>query len=102
MKRRTFKRIPLKIQIKFFSGKTEYSGTMMNFSEKGMFISTEVNFPLNAYLEIFIPVKDDVLKVFAEVRNLKKLDDFYNGIGVQLIDPPQNYKEFIDSLKSDL
>ncbi len=102
MEKRDFKRISLNIQVKFFSGKTEYAGTMMNFSEKGMYISKEVNFPLKTQLEILIPVKEEILKVFAEVRNFTKSGHVYNGIGVELVNPPQNYIEFINSLKTAL
>ncbi len=67
-----------------------------------MYISKEVNFPLKTQLEILIPVKEEILKVFAEVRNFTKSGHVYNGIGVELINPPQNYIEFINSLKTAL
>ena len=102
MEKRAFERIPLKIQVKFFSDKTGYTGTMMNFSEKGIYISTEVNFPLKTQFQILIPVKEEVIKVFAEVRNFTKSGHVYNGIGIELINPSQNYIEFINSLRSDL
>jgi hypothetical protein len=102
MEKRAFERMPLKTQVKFFSGKTEYTGTMMNFSEKGMYISAEVNFPLKTQLQILIPVKEEIMKVFAEVRNFTKSGHVYNGIGIELINPPQSYIEFINSLRFEL
>jgi hypothetical protein len=102
MEKRAFKRIPLQIQIKFFSGKTEYLGTATNLSEKGMLISAEVNFPLQKNLEIIIKYKENLFSIPAKITSFKRTGDVYNGIGVKLINPPQEYLEFVDSLKSSL
>ena len=102
MKKRAAERIPEKINVKFFSAGTEYSGTMMNFSQKGMFIRTDVNVPIRTQVEIHVPVREEVFKVLAEVKSFTKSGDVQNGIGVEVINPPQNYIEFIDSLKSGL
>lgn len=102
MKKRAVERIPLKMKIKIFSGNKEYSGTMTNFSEKGMLINTEANIPIQTQIEIHVPVHDEVLKVLAEVKSFTKSDYVQNGIGVQLITPPHNYLKFIDKIKSGL
>jgi hypothetical protein len=100
MKKRSFERIPNKIKVKFFSGTTQFDGTATNLSEKGMFISTKVSFPLKPKLQIIIPLKKEMLKVPAEIRSFGVSGDKYTGIGVQLLNPSQNYLVFIDSLRS--
>jgi hypothetical protein len=100
MDKRTFKRIPANIKVKFFSGTTVHNGTITNLSEKGMFISTEVSFPLKPQLEVLIPLKKELLKVPVEIRSFGMSDDMYSGIGVQLLKQSRNYLTFIDSLRS--
>ena len=102
MEKRVFERISMNIKARFFSGEFEYAGTITNLSEKGMFISTEVSFPLKPQLEILIPLKEELLNVPVKIRNFGKSGDTYNGIGVELINPPQNYIEFVDNLRSAL
>lgn len=100
MKKRAFERIPLNIQVRFFSGKTEYSGIVTNLSEKGMFISTEVSFPLKQRVEILISLKGEMLKIPANIISFEKSGDTYSGIGVELFNQPAKYLEFVNSFKA--
>jgi hypothetical protein len=102
MQKRAFERIPTNIRVKFFSGTTDYFGTVTNLSEKGMFISSELNFPLEQQLEILIPMKEEILKVPAKIISFRKADKIYNGIGIVLLNPSQNYLKFVDSLRTAL
>jgi hypothetical protein len=99
MQRRNFERIPTNLKVRFFSGNIEYPGTVTNVSDKGMFISTEVSFPLEPKLEIFIPLKEEVLKIPVKIKSFKKSGDIYNGIGVELLDPSPHYLHFINDLR---
>ncbi len=99
MQRRTFERIPADIKVRFLSGTSEYFGTITNLSENGMFINAKVSFPLKPQLEIIFPLKEKILMVPAKIRCFGKSDDMYNGIGIELLNPPQNYLEFINSLR---
>ena len=100
MKKRAFERIQKSIFVKFFSGKSEYSGIIMNLSEKGMFISTKVTFPLKPKLEVLIPLKEEILKVHGKIKSFGKAGKIYNGIGVELVNPTQNYLNFISNLRT--
>jgi hypothetical protein len=101
MKKRAFERIPLNIQVRFFSGTKEYSGIATNLSEKGMFISTEVSFPLKQQVEILISLKEEILKIPANIISFEKSGDIYIGIGVELFNPPPTkYLEFVNSFKA--
>ena len=102
MLKRAFERIPAKINVRFFSEKTEYLGTVTNLSEKGMFISSKVSFPLEPQLKILIPLKEEILNIPVQIRRLKKSGDMYNGIGVEILNPPQNYLDFVIGLRSAL
>ncbi len=100
MQRRAFERIPTNLQTTFLSDNTSYTGTVTDLSENGMFINTRVDFPFNSRLEIRIPLKEEILKVPVKVSRIKKTDDFYDGMGVELLNPPPNYLEFVNRLKS--
>lgn len=102
MDKRAFERIQKSIFVKFLNGKSEYTGIIMNLSEKGMFISSKVTFPLKPKLEILIPLKEEILKVHGRIKSVGKAGKVYNGVGVELLSPAQNYLDFINSLRSAL
>ncbi len=101
MGERAFKRIPANIEVVLFSGKQEYRGTLTNLSEKGMFINTTVNFPLQQHLKILMPWQADTLWLHAMVKSFGTSSGIYNGIGVELVSPSPDYLEFVDNLKTD-
>lgn len=100
MEKRAFDRIPSDIRVIFFSGTQEYYGTVTNLSEKGMFINTEVNFPLQLQLKILMPWQTDTLWLHAMIRSFGTSGNSYNGIGVELVSPSPRYLEFVDSLRN--
>jgi hypothetical protein len=102
MQRRAFERIPADLQANFFCGNTIFTGTVTNLSENGMFVKTKMCFPFDSTLEILIPLKEEVLKVPIKVSRIEKAEDFYDGMGVEVLNPPQNYVEFVSRLKSTL
>lgn len=102
MQRRAYERKPSNVKTKFFLGNSVYFGTITNFSENGLFVDTkDIYFPLRSRFEIFIPSSGEVLKLPVEVRRLAETGDIHYGMGVELLDPPQNYLEFMDSLRTE-
>ena len=100
MEKRAVKRIPKCICIKFYSGTSLHSGIIMNLSEKGLLINTKMTLPLQSKLEILIPLKEEILKVQAMIKNIRKAGKIYNGIGVELLNPTKNYFKLINNLKT--
>ena len=108
--KRDCQRMPVDIEIEYdlwnpLVWKKRYTGTIKNLSEKGMLISTRtINFLMDALLEIFIPVKKEV--VFIPARNSTIVwrrmasDYFCVAIGIKLSDQHHDYLEFIESLKA--
>ncbi len=84
---------------RFFYGNLFYSGTILNISEKGMFINTKRFFPSESMLVVLMRVDTSLLKVIARVKRMVKsnLDD--EGIGVELLSPSAAYREFVHGLK---
>lgn len=101
MQRRSFERVPADIKIRFYSCNTDYSGTIKNLSENGMFISTDkMLFPFDSTIEIIIPFNEKLLKVPVKVIRMTRSDDVFDGIGVTLLDNHREYLEFVNNRKS--
>lgn len=99
MKKRDFERIPVNIQAEFFYGNKMNTGTVTNLSKNSMYINTKICLPFKSEFEVLIPFKDEMLKVPVIVKSFVQSDDIYNGMDVELLNLPQNYLEFVDSLK---
>jgi hypothetical protein len=99
-KKRAFERIQKNICVKLLSGKSQYTGIIMNLSERGMFIFTKETAPLKPKLEILIPLKKEILKVQGTIKSLGKAGKIYNGVGVELLHPAKNYLKFISNLRT--
>jgi hypothetical protein len=102
MQKRAFERIPVGLEAKFFSGNGIYKGIVKDVSKKGMFINTSTCFPFDTLFEILIPLKEKELRVPVRVVRIVKTDGFYEGMGVDLMNPPSDYMEFFNRLKSNL
>ena len=117
MEKRAYNRIPVSIKIKYLEWrigfKNQYTGTIKNITEKGMFISTNYNVPLDSIIEVCIPVKKKVFGISVKKnkfcidanvisivwgKNISK--DSNACIGIELSNPPKEYLEFVGSLKS--
>jgi hypothetical protein len=101
MQKRYFERIPADLDTIFFCFQKIGTGKALNFSENGMFIKTKFCFPFDTKFNILIsvPLKEKELRMSAKVVRIIKNDNFYDGMGVELIKPPSNYVDFIKSLK---
>ncbi len=99
MQKRSFDRIFTNLDVRYFCGSIIHNGTVTNLSEKGMFIRTRMDFPFDSIFDLLIPLDEEVLHVPVKVRRIVKTDNFYDGIGVELLNPPQNYLKFVNNLK---
>ena len=73
---------------------------MTDLSENGMYIDTKVDFPFDSNFELVLPVEDRVLKLSAVIRRVVKGETGYKGMGVELVEPPENYLKFVKELKA--
>ena len=102
--RRIHDRIPVRVQARFFCGNKIYSGKIIDVSEKGMFVCTDMTLPRKSRLEIMILVNRKVLTIPVMVRRRVKREDLqckdvHSGIGVEFIDVPQSYIQYLNVLK---
>ena len=96
---RTVDRIPVLIDVKINYDKSVYIGTLMNISESGMFIRTnKMPSPMQSQIEISILLNGEEIRVSGKLVREENIRGYYNGIGVEVLNPPQNYIDFIDNL----
>ena len=99
IERRSSDRVPVGEEVKICEGNLFFSGTVLNVSDKGMFIGTNKHFPLEALSLIVMRIKDRLLKLPAKIKRSTLQTGFYDGIGVELIDPPRDYLDFLNYWK---
>jgi hypothetical protein len=98
--KRAFERIPTNINARFFYSRTLYTGIVTNLSKNGMFIKTCMCLPFKSKFEILLLLTEEVLKVPVEVVRLISTYDICEGMGIKLIEKPQNYLELVDTHKN--
>jgi hypothetical protein len=99
MEKRTYERMPVEIDARFFCGKMFYSGTVFNLSAEGMHINTKKCFPSGTSVVIIICNGKDLLQVNTKVKRLTRTDGSYCGMGIEILNPSKNYLDYLDSLR---
>ncbi|UCD35028.1 MAG: PilZ domain-containing protein [Nitrospiraceae bacterium] len=99
IEKRQYKRIDIHQGICIHSSELIRLGTMTNCSERGMYIKTimnmDTNWPLGSVFEVLIPSRKGNLRMLAQVVWLFQTGDFYEGMGVKLLDIPREYMEHV-------
>ncbi len=93
-------RIPANVQANFFYGNVMYGGTITNLSKNGMYIDTTQCLPRKSKFDVLILSNYWVLEIPAKVSRLVKTGNTYNGMGVELLNQPKKYLEFVTYLKT--
>jgi hypothetical protein len=99
MARRTNMRIPILIGVEFYCGNKACSGTVTNLSENGMFITSDRKcFPEGPEVNVAMPVKNEILTLPGMLIRSVKMGGDRMGMGVELLDPPPKYLDYVESL----
>lgn len=97
--KRAVDRIPAVFEFHCFN--EEYFGTITNISEKGIYFrSQKLSFPLSLEFDMYIPLKEEIVPVPVRICRVIKTVGYYDGVGVELLKYPDNYLQFINSLRS--
>ena len=97
---REFERVPSNFKVRFSCFHTDYTGTVTNVSENGMFISIEeMSFPFDSTLEVLVHLKHKIFKVPVEVSRMAKSKDHYDGLGVKILETPEDYLDLVHTYK---
>jgi hypothetical protein len=98
MEKRSSERTSYNLAVRFPCRDTLYTGTVTNFSDNGMYINTEISFPIQSRFEMLISLKKEIVKVPVKIVRLVKTGALYNGMGVELLNLPKKYFEYIIKL----
>ncbi len=96
--RRKKKRIETYLKLIFNCSSFQYFGTAINCSETGMCINTKHYLSCESDLEIAIPLRDQRLNLKASITRVVKEEEYYDILGIELLNPPQAYLDFLDTL----
>lgn len=101
MEKRNYRRIPARLQLRFPSCNTFNLGTLTNLSANGMYIKAEMSFPMKSTFAVFVHLKNEILKVRVKIVRLVKSGDFYEGMGVRILNQPKRYIKLLMALNGD-
>ncbi len=80
-------------------GNLFYAGSVTNFSEKGVFVRAKMNFNVNSVFVLVLLINQRTVNVLGKVKRSVKPDDhkedIVSGMGVELVNPPVQYLEFV-------
>jgi len=97
--KRTIDRIPAFFEFHCFN--EEYFGTITNISEKGIYFrSQKLSFPLSLEFVMYIPLKKEIVPVPVKICRVIKTAGYYDGAGVELLEYPENYLQFMSGLRN--
>jgi hypothetical protein len=103
MERRTFERFYVKLHVRFFFDDIMYTGTISNLSGNGMYIKMDMG--LYYYKQRFnvqLLLGSGSLDIPVMLSRFVEEEGFYYSMGVELVDPPKQYLDFVASLGSSL
>jgi len=99
MEKRTVERLQSGIDARFNYGNMFYSGTIMNMSEKGMFIKTKICLPPGTMFVVMVRKEHDLLNMLTRVKYNTRAMAHHEGMGVEILNPPTYCKEYVDRLR---
>ncbi len=89
------------MQVEFYCRNMLSIGTIVDLSEKGMFINTEeMCFPPDWQLEVAIPFEEKQLLVAVDIKRIIMTPSSKNGVGVELLSPSVEYLKLVDNLRA--
>ena len=100
--KRTYERVQTHLFIKIFHNGSAYDGLVTNLSEVGMGFITEASITPGSILEINTSYREDDLKVPLKISRTSKTGSLYDDFGAVVLNPPQDYLNFVGSLRSIL
>ncbi|MBI5664591.1 MAG: PilZ domain-containing protein [Nitrospirae bacterium] len=110
LKKRAYERIRVNIQVNYFFNNEGHSGTLTDLSINGMYIEADESLPFKSktdslnpfksYCIVYVPFREGKLKLIVKVRRVVKADEDYSGMGVELVNPPPDYLEFVSSIRN--
>ncbi len=97
LQKRACERRPACMVVKFPHNNATCYGIVKNISEKGMCINSGVCLPSGSVVELIIPLKKEELLLPVNVRWIAKTGDFYDAMGIEVLQPSEKYLKIVES-----
>lgn len=91
--------ISSKVDVRYFWGNMLALGNATSISKSCICINTKFCFPLNSRIELLIAFKKEVLEILARVSTYKHTDSLYDTMRVKVLNPSQEYSDFVDNIR---
>ena len=102
MQKRRSPRVIKRLEVRFTTGEINYTGITSNLSKEGIFIRTQKGLPPQTIIEIELYLASGkAIKLRGQVKRTIKtpFQAIKNGMGIELINPPREYIEFLKTLQ---
>jgi hypothetical protein len=93
--KRRYERVPVNEGICFFDNSCRHFGRLLDCSAEGMFIESQVSFPLNPRLHIVIFTGEELLNVPVQIMRIYKKNGAGKGLGVKILRNSEEYLRFV-------
>lgn len=94
--KRSYPRKPSHLFVRYSYGSNIFTGIALNLSKNGLFIKSVKGLPVQTRSDVLIPLVQEVLKVPINIQWMIKIDMNYSGMGVQVLNPPNEYLDFVE------
>jgi hypothetical protein len=98
MERRVSERKAAHLPVRFSYANSFFNGVVKNLTGSGMCISTSMLLPCDSSAKLYIPFRHKVLEISVIVRRIERTNNFFDIMGLEIVNPSVEYKEFIDIL----
>jgi len=99
MAERSSYRIPMRLSIRYAENGTSYNGIIKDMSESGMFVLAEqIDHSENSMIKVELPVNNNRLHLTGKLIRIDELNLNKKGFGISIIEPPQEYIDYIEEL----
>lgn len=103
MEKRNFQRIPTHVHahVRVLNLGSLHSGLITDLSENGMSIITGEYLSSGQDIEVYVPSKEDNLKVPAKIIRKINTGNLYDGFGAELLNSSKDYLEFFYNIRAN-
>jgi hypothetical protein len=91
--------IPVRLKARFLCDDSLYSGMVTNLSDRGMCINTTMRILFNPSDKLLITLKEKNLNVSAKIKRIIMEDSISDSMDVEVLEPSEEYLEFVDSFR---
>lgn len=92
--KRQFERIPVSMDVCFFTEDSKHFGKVVDCSADGMYMETRIPASVSPEVYIILPHQKRLLKVPCSVVRIEKKDNMTNGVGLRIQSESEQYLAF--------